>query len=773
MSDKKSFSASSKERFFSHSISFFKLFFIAFSLIKTAAAINDYSMVEQEFSRLFASQNLKTSNKKAKNQNFFSNKENFLPLIEFFSRNQNERAQENHKTELSLESCKNIHLLCGQDGREEDNLLSKLEKPLTEPGTIFFAGLLTTPIYDPKRLKNRKKAIQLLSKNKEFSNELTACIEKFNEPIQTIISIKNSNYKNDSSCLLNNFFTFYWQNKSFSALVPKKFNNFLKKESKESKKDKKHKKKPFENSVDKNNFLLNISVAGTVIAITIGWFSQVFSLIKNQAEVFNVFGPVKQFFLGSSFSQENYDAARATFPANKIDDIVAGTEHLTQEEIDAGITFCKELGERLNETKSGSAGLFTSQFKAEFRHDTQQLMKNPRSWLITGPKMLKRVIKPIYVILLPAILISKAVKEFNLYKVAIARARQEIAEMEKLIKLFEQLIKIINEQSKSNPEIETLLEEFDLLFHIKNLIGNIKDDEFGHLISSLKDGSVKTPGCFLRMYKELYLSIDRLGWVLEAIGQIDAFLAISRLSSRPEFCFANFIENSQLPEILADQFWDPQIGYKTSIPNSIKIGPKERGMIITGSNASGKSTFMRGIFRNSIMAQTIILVPAKNFSLTPFKETFTLMSKKDDPPNRSQFRVEADLISQFLAKTNNDCFMLSAIDEMFNTTGSQDCQALTRAIIEHISTKQKTITLISTHNPAIAKAEADSENVFKNYKITADRDNFGHFSGYCRKIQPGVADHFDSTALEVALLAGIDEQIVNRARQIKLEISNF
>lgn len=746
---------------------------------KSLSAGNDYSIVEHEFSRFFVSQKSRKSDVGTKPCSIFKNENILLPIIDLFSRNQEERSPERDKTELSLESCRNVHLICGEEGREQDCLLSKLEQPFTETGIIFLAGLLTNPIHDPKKLKRRADLIRLFSGDQNLCKQLTGCISKFKEPISTIISIKTSDYKNDSSCLLNNLFTFYWQNKSFVSFIPKKIRNLLKDKNNESEKGKKIKRRPFENLIDKNNFLLNISVASTALVMTIAWFAEISSLIKSQGDIFNIFQPIKQFCFGPSYSKDNLDAAETKIGGD-IKNIIS-KDALTSDEQFNALTYLQEAKNKISNAQTqkkpftaSAKWVYESTFRPEFRaevdYETTQL-KNPRTWLTTGPKMLKRVIKPIYVLLAPIIIISNAIREFNLYKIAISRAKKEIAEMENLIKLFEQLIQIIEEHCQNHPQTAEIIEELDLFFHIKNLIKHCKNDEFGHLITSLKDGTVKTPGRFLRMYKELYLSIDRFRFALEALGQLDAFLSISRLSTRPEFCFTQFIENSDLPEIEANNFWDPQIGNETSITNSIKIGPQARGMIITGSNASGKSTFMRGVFRGSMMAQSIILVPAESFKLTPFKETFTLMSKKDDPPNRSQFRVEADLISQFLKKTEGGCFMLSAIDEMFNTTGSQDCQALTRAIIEHLSTKQKTITLISTHNPQITKAEADSGNVFKNYKITAKRDNFGHFAGYCRKISQGVADSFDSTALDVALLAGIDGQIVNRARQLKQEIS--
>ncbi len=750
-------------------------FIIVFSIFFQPLFSNiDYSIVEAEFSRFFSSQRVKKLSQTPEADCIFSSKKSLQSLIEYFSKNQNERPIDKDKAEFSLQACRDMAWICGDEGREDNSFLLKLERPVTEPGTIFLAGLLANPLHCPKKLKRRADLIKVLRDNQNLSRKLSDCLSKSKRPIKTLISMANSDYQKDSECLLNGFFGLYWKTRSLMSFIPKKLAK-LKSKDKSKKLGQIDEKENWRDFIDNNDLLSSMSFFGVSLILIIDWCVKIASLAKNSSETFNFLKPIEGIFDTNTSSA--VDAANsATLLAS-----LAIKEPLSIKQSESWPMAIKQLESHLINKpveksqepfsiKNIHKYLFTSLYRAEICDDAKTIWQNksnPIIWVTVGPKFCKRLIKPIYLIATPILIFASLKRQMRLYKIALKRARREILDMQRLIILFEQILKIFDEHIAQNPDDKISFEELDLYFHIKNLIENFRNDDFGRLIEGLKTGAGKMPGRFLRIYKQLYLSIDRFRHALEALGQIDAFLAISKLSSKPEFCFANYIEDSVYPIICANNFWDPLIGNQKTITNSIKIGPQQRGIIITGSNASGKSTLMRAVFRCAMTAQSITLVPAENFCLTPFKETFTLMSKRDDPPNRSQYRVEADQISQFLKKAEKEEFIISVIDEMFNTTGAHDCQALTRAIIEHVAQKTKAITMISTHNPMVTKAEKDSQYIFKNYKITAKRGELGQFLGYSHKIMPGIAGKSDSTALDVALLSGIDLKIVNRARQIK------
>ncbi|MCK4500007.1 hypothetical protein KAU11_05880, partial [Candidatus Babeliales bacterium] len=207
------------------------------------------------------------------------------------------------------------------------------------------------------------------------------------------------------------------------------------------------------------------------------------------------------------------------------------------------------------------------------------------------------------------------------------------------------------------------------------------------------------------------------------------------------------------------------------IANDISLGcGKMRNAIISGPNAGGKSTFMRGLLFTAVMGQTCGIAPATHAVLTPFSYIDSYVNVEDVPvAKKSLFRMQAYRVSSILKNIESLDSGKHAIviaDEMFNGTNPTDAACIGRAVANKICKLPNSIWLISTHYPAIRRIEKDSGGIFANFKVGVHRDNFGRFLGYPFKISRGITE--ESTAIDVLEAEKFHSDVLNDARRIRI-----
>jgi len=118
------------------------------------------------------------------------------------------------------------------------------------------------------------------------------------------------------------------------------------------------------------------------------------------------------------------------------------------------------------------------------------------------------------------------------------------------------------------------------------------------------------------------------------------------------------------------------------VTNTIEIGndTSSKNIILTGPNASGKSTVLKTILFNTILAQTISVCCAKTMTFTPFKNIYSYLSKTDILGKQSLFETEINNISDYLTIIqNNECSFI-AIDEIMSGTNIEESTKIGKAI---------------------------------------------------------------------------------------------
>ncbi|MBN1055366.1 DNA mismatch repair protein MutS [Clostridium botulinum] len=185
-------------------------------------------------------------------------------------------------------------------------------------------------------------------------------------------------------------------------------------------------------------------------------------------------------------------------------------------------------------------------------------------------------------------------------------------------------------------------------------------------------------------------------------------------------------------------------------------------LLITGPNMAGKSTYMRQVALITLMAQMGSFVPATSANISICDKIFTRIGASDDlAGGKSTFMVEMWEVSNILKNATSNSLVL--LDEVGRGTSTYDGLSIAWSVIEYI-TKNKDLrckTLFATHYHELVKLEGILPGV-KNYSVAVKK--LKDSVVFLRKIVEGGAD--ESYGIEVAKLAGLPENVINRAREI-------
>jgi len=208
----------------------------------------------------------------------------------------------------------------------------------------------------------------------------------------------------------------------------------------------------------------------------------------------------------------------------------------------------------------------------------------------------------------------------------------------------------------------------------------------------------------------------------ESIKWFEAVHEFDVLSDMASFAFAN--PKYAYPEIVNANFnfkagglGHPLIHSSKRISNSFKFKNKGFVGLITGSNMSGKSTFLRTVGLNLTMAQMGLPVCAKSFSFS-LTRLFTGMRTTDSlEESVSSFYAELERIKSLLDSINDDEPMMYLLDEILKGTNSDDRNRGSISLINQLNQKNA-LGLISTHDLTLSSLE-EGNSLIKNYSFNS------------------------------------------------------
>jgi DNA mismatch repair protein MutS len=203
------------------------------------------------------------------------------------------------------------------------------------------------------------------------------------------------------------------------------------------------------------------------------------------------------------------------------------------------------------------------------------------------------------------------------------------------------------------------------------------------------------------------------------------------------------------------------------VPNDLYLNATTHSiLLITGPNMGGKSTYLRQAALIVLMAQMGSFVPARSARLGLVDRIFTRIGASDNlARGRSTFMVEMTETAAILNTATARSLIL--LDEVGRGTATYDGLAIAWAAIEYIHANTRAKTLFATHYHELTEL-ADRLSGVKNFHVGVKESGGGIV--FLRKVEEGAADK--SYGIDVAKLAGLPADVVNRAREVLAEHEN-
>jgi DNA mismatch repair protein MutS len=196
------------------------------------------------------------------------------------------------------------------------------------------------------------------------------------------------------------------------------------------------------------------------------------------------------------------------------------------------------------------------------------------------------------------------------------------------------------------------------------------------------------------------------------------------------------------------------------IPNDARFTEAERVALVTGPNMAGKSTILRQIGLNVVLAQLGSFVPADEAAIGAVDRLFTRVGASDNlAGGQSTFMVEMSETSAILHNASARSLVL--LDEIGRGTSTYDGVAIAWAVTEHLHDRIGCKTMFATHYHELMQLPERLQHA-RNYNVAVKEA--GDTVVFLHRLEPGGTDR--SYGIHVGQLAGLPRQVVGRAREI-------
>jgi len=278
-----------------------------------------------------------------------------------------------------------------------------------------------------------------------------------------------------------------------------------------------------------------------------------------------------------------------------------------------------------------------------------------------------------------------------------------------------------------------LIESIKILFNVEYIVFNSFIEDITNEKKSIK---------------ELYIFI----------GEIDAAISTASLkSSNTITCTPTFVKEKKLS---VEEITHPLID--NCISNNLNLVNKS--ILLTGSNMSGKTTFIRTLAINSILAQTLNICFAKTYTAPFFKLYSSIRISDDLLENTSYYLEEVLTIKELIEASENEAPCLFVLDEIFKGTNTIERISGGKGILSYLN-RNNSIVFVSTHDIELTKILKNNNYELHHFseQIIDNKLVFDH------KLKSGELK--TRNAIKILELYNYPEEIISDAR--KTEKLNF
>jgi len=266
---------------------------------------------------------------------------------------------------------------------------------------------------------------------------------------------------------------------------------------------------------------------------------------------------------------------------------------------------------------------------------------------------------------------------------------------------------------------------------------------------------------FIEVLEKVAQHFSEIQLAADAIARLDVLLCFAQIATEFNYVCPNIndagvieIKNGRHPVV--ERFIS-----EPYVPNDLELNhAKNEFILLTGPNMSGKSSFLRQTALISLLMQIGSFVPAEKANLCIVDRIFTRVGASDNlSQGVSTFMAEMQEAANIVNNATRDSLII--LDELGRGTSTSDGLSIAWAIIEYIHNHLGAKTLFATHYHELTEAIAKLERT-ENYCVAVS-ENEGKVV-FLHKILKGASS--ESYGIEVAKLAGLPDELIDRAKEI-------
>ena len=230
----------------------------------------------------------------------------------------------------------------------------------------------------------------------------------------------------------------------------------------------------------------------------------------------------------------------------------------------------------------------------------------------------------------------------------------------------------------------------------------------------------------------------------DVMGETDAYISLAGYSyNNPGYVFPE-IRNDDFLCFEAEQLGHPLIHSRKRVCNDYAVNGWGDFTILTGANMAGKSTFLRTVGVNMLLASCGATVCAQKMSITPVDLVTSIHTIDSLANNESYFYAELKRLKLIIDMLKEDEQVFIILDEILKGTNSRDKQSGSKALIKQLISL-KASGIIATHDLSLGELEKHfPENVQNRcFEIIIEKDKLD----YDYKLKKGIAKNMNATIL--------------------------
>jgi hypothetical protein len=229
----------------------------------------------------------------------------------------------------------------------------------------------------------------------------------------------------------------------------------------------------------------------------------------------------------------------------------------------------------------------------------------------------------------------------------------------------------------------------------------------------------------------------------ETLAEVDALNSLARLAhNRPELSWPQMGEGAF--RLQAEDLGHLLLPPEGRVDNAVSISQPGEFLIITGANMAGKSTFLRTMGVNLILAQIGAPVCAKAYELVPIEMITSVRATDSLTDHESYFYAELKRLKRVIDKLKEGQPVFIIVDEMLRGTNSRDKQEGSRRFIEQLIHLQG-VGLVATHDLSLGTLAEAYPGQARNYRFEVDIKDDELFFDY--RLREGISQNLNATFL--------------------------